>query len=303
MSLAGSLKQFHSERADTVNRNIGHVRPSSTGPARTSTPKPAATPTSSGGGEKRSHDTAFKPDESKVVGREMMTQVAAAISYLQGKSPEVITWERITSFLSLPQDLKKNEPNIKRALQTNPRAQYLGKSESGNGKESFKYRPLHPVTNGEELRKYLSTLDTAKGVPVRELKDGWTDCTGTIDRLENEGYILVSRNKKDNAPRIVWADSPSYHVANPVAGSQQVGKVDPDFVDYWCKIKLPANENDIRSELERAGLTPTSAVKEVKKVDNSKKNRKRVEKKNAKKTNVHMTGILKDYSNRKPGAK
>jgi len=177
--------------------------------------------------------------------------------------------------------------------------QYVDKNQSGNGKESFKYRSVHPVTNGEELVAYLSRLETSQGISVRELKDGWPDCTSTIDRLEREGRILVVRNKKDDVPRTVWADSPSYYpVVDPT--SRKVSKVDMDFVDFWSKTKLPASENEIRAELERARITVTSAVKEVKRMD-VKKERKRVQRKNGKTTNSHMLGILKDYSNRKAG--
>lgn len=291
MSLAGSLKQFQSERADAVTRNIQHARPSSTAPARTSTPVPS-------GGEKRKHDAAFVPATSTGTAREMMTYVIAAVKYLQERYPKAFTWDQVKSYLSLPIDV--NETNIKQALVGNDRV--MSTSERGKGRESFKYRPLHPVTNGEELRRYMATQDTARGVKVKELKDGWPDCAATIDRLESEGHIIVTRNNKDKTALLVYPDSPSYHVTNPIAGSQQVGKVDADFQNYWTKIKLPANENDIRSELERAHLTPTSAVKETKKVDTTKKKARRKEKANAKKTNVHMAGVFKDYTQlKRPG--
>ncbi|KAK5132734.1 hypothetical protein LTR08_008700 [Meristemomyces frigidus] len=308
MSLAGSLKQFQSERADAVSRNIQHARPTTTAPSRTSTPKPppASAPAAP---DKRSHDAAFAPAlaaKNEGVGREVMSHVVFTINFLHSHSPATLPWSRITSWLSLPQDLRRNLPFIKRALQTNDRARYVSAAESGTGQEGFVYRPLHPVTNGEELRGYLATLDTARGVSVKELKDGWPECAATIDLLESRGQILVARNKKDNAARLVWGDNASFHPpSNTNTNSTHhptdaVGKVDPDFVDFWCKIKLPPNDNDIRAELERAGLTPTSAVKEAKKIE-AKKGRKRAEKKNAKKTNVHMAGILKDYSGRKAG--
>ena len=310
MSLAGSLKQFQSERADAVSRNIQHARPTTTITTPTTTAPPRSSTSTPKPTEKRSHDAAYVPGptvKNEGVGREMMSHVVFTITFLRQNSPEIIPWSRITSWLSLPQDLKKNLPFIKRALQANERATYLSASESGlgPGQDGFKYRPLHPVTNGEELREYLATMDSARGISVKELKDGWPDCASTLDLLESRGQILVSR-KKDNVAHLVWPDNASFHPPNThskpssSAITEAVGKVDPDFIDFWSKIKLPANDNDVRTELERAGLTPTSAVKEAKKVE-LKKGRKRAEKKNAKKTNVHMAGILKDYSGRKAG--
>ena len=180
--------------------------------------------------------------------------------------------------------------------------EYLSKSESGTGKESFKYRPLHPVTNGEELKEYLARQATAQGIPVKDLKDGWTDCIPTVDLLESQGHILVTRNKKDNTPKTVYYDSPTYHITRqqPATTTNPVTKsgVDSDFVEIWAKTELPASEQEIRTELEKAGLTPTSQVKEVKKVEARRKEKRRVNRKGGKTTNAHMLGILKDYSKR-----
>jgi len=228
-----------------------------------------------------------------------MTQVVQAINYLKEKNFQSVPYDHIISYLSLPNDLQKNIPLIKRALQGHDRVQYIGKHESGIGKESFKYRPLHPVMNGDELRTYLATLDTAQGIPVKELKDGWPDCIDTINHLEAAGHVLVTRNKKDNTPRTVWRDSPSFHLDPPARTNDQVGKVDKDFVEFWQKVKLPTNENEMRNELERAGLTPTSAVKEARKMEARKRDKKRAPRAGTKTTNSHMMGILKDYSSRR----
>jgi len=298
-SLAASLSKYKSEVADAASRNAQYARPSSSAPPRSSTPKAAAAAVAANA-EKRSHDAAFSQPAAPIAGgKEIMTQVVQAINYLKEKNFQIVPYEHVISYLSLPNDLQKNIPLIKRALQGHDRVQYVGKHESGNGKESFKYRPLHPVTDGDELRTYLATLDTAQGVPVKELKDGWPDCIDTINRLEAAGHILVTRNKKDSTPRAIWRDSPSYHLDAPAKSNDQVGKVDQDFVEYWQKVKLPSNESEVRNELERAGITPTSAVREVRKVEMKKKDRKRAPRAGTKTTNSHMLGVLKDYSNRK----
>ena len=53
---------------------------------------------------------------------------------------------------------------------------------------------------------------------------------------------------------------------------------------------------EIRRELEKAGQTPTSAVREMKRIEAKKKEKRRVNRKGGKTTNSHMLGILKDYS-------
>ncbi|KAK0934589.1 hypothetical protein LTR29_013855 [Friedmanniomyces endolithicus] len=311
MSLADSLKAFKSERADVVARNAAHSRPANTGPiSRTSTPKPSS---SANNNEKRTHDAAFASSRG-IAGGEIMRLVVGAVEKLKDNDFKALSWLELLRYMSLPFDLRgaKGEATFKRALQSHHRLQYIHAKDSASGQESFRYKPLHPVTNGEELRDYLARLETAQGVPVKELKDGWPDCIPTLDRLEKLGCILVSRSKKDGAPHRVYPDNPRYHITaaptNPNSKTsksadgpsattlQEVVKISPGFQAFYANIRLPANDNDLRAELEKAGLTPTSAVREVSKGPLKKKERKRVDRKNAKKTNVHLAGLLKDYS-------
>lgn len=304
-SLADSLKAFQSDRAEAVSRNLAHARPATTSntPARTATPQPPS--------NKRPHDatpttaaSAVPPPPTITSSSEIMKIVLNTVDRLKETRGRPLSFTRIIEWLSLPADMRtpKAENNIRLALRQHHRLTYIPASASVDGKEAFKYRPLHPVTNPEELRAYLSTFETAAGIPVKELKDGWPDCAPALDLLERQGHILIQRNKKDNTARTVYADNPSWHIpALPATTPPTVRQADEDLKAFYAKIKLPANENDIRVELEKAGLTPTSAVKEVKKVEVRKKERKRAERRNAKKTNTHMAGILKDYSKMKGG--
>jgi transcription initiation factor TFIIE subunit beta len=294
MALNASLNKFRTELSDATSRNIAHSRPSSAAPARTSTPKP-------GEAAKRTHDAAFSAPPAQLPstnhgGSELLTQVWNAVKYLKDKEMKPVPFDQLIGYLSLPNDAEKNIPLIKRALIQHHRAQYLTKDASPNGKESFRYMPMHAVTNAEELKDYLARQPTAQGIPVRDLKDGWPDCAAYLDALEREGAILVTRNKKDNTPRMVWTDSPTYHILN--ATNQQPQKADSDFVDVWSKTKLPGSEMELRTELEKAGLTPSSQVKEVRKVEAKRKEKRRINRKGGKTTNSHMLGILKDYSKR-----
>ena len=294
MSLNASLSKFRSELSDATSRNIAHSRPSAATPARTSTPKLDA-------GGKRTHTEAFaKPAETARTtnhsGSELLTQVWNAVKYLKDKDMKPVAFTNLIDYLSLPNDASSHIPLIKRALIQHDQVTYIGGNESENGKESFKYKPKIPATNGEELTAYLARLPTAQGVQVKELKDGWPDCASHLDALEHAGSILVTRNKKDGTPKVVYADSPSYHILN--SALQQPQKADTDFIDIWSKTKLPGSEAELRTELERWGLTPSSLVKEPKKVEAKRKEKRRINRKSGKTTNSHMLNILKDYSKR-----
>lgn len=292
MSLSSKFNAYKQELADTATRNVNHARPTnaSAAPSRTATPKPATPAAASADTPKRSHDNAF-PESAAVApqghGQELLTQVHYAIEKLKTNKLEVMSFDDLIKYLSLPNDAHRRIPLIKRALQDSDRVEFVPKSRSSNAKDSFRYRPKHPVTNPEELKNYLARQTTAQGILVRELKDGWPECQAVINELEKEHFLLATRNKKDNTAKMIWPDSPAYHV-----------HISDDFRDFWSKTKLPANETDIRNELEKAGITPTSQIKEGRKDIMKKKDRKRPNRRGGKTTNQHMMGILKDYSRR-----
>lgn len=284
------LASFKQELGDVTTRNINSSRPAgaapSSTPARTSTPKP--TVASGTATPKRNHEDAFSGPlaSNQGHGQELLTQVHYAVDKLKKNNLDPISFDDLISYLSLPNDAQRRIPLIKRALQDNPSVDFVPKARSGNGKDSFRYRPKHPVTNAEQLKDYLARQTTAQGILVKELKDGWPDCHKAIDELEKQHYLLATRNKKDGLAKMVWPDSPSYHT-----------HISGDFKEFWMKTKLPVTEGEIRNELEKAGITPTSQVKEIKK-EIRKNDRKKASRRGGKTTNVHMAGILKDYSRR-----
>lgn len=284
MSLAASLAKFKSEMSESAARNASSARPAGPVPARTSTPQP---------GNKRPRDPpattapmapAAGHKTGTSAGAEIMTHMVYAVQHLKDKFPVAITLPDILTYLSLPSDLQKHAPLIRRALVGHDRIALVPKHEAPNGKESFRYNPIHPVTNAEEMKSYLASLPTAAGIPVRELKDGWPTCVPELESLAAKHEVLLLRQKKDNAPKTVYPDSATFYV-----------HMDDDFVDFWSKCKLPASEAELRTELEKANLTPTSQVKEIKKGNIHKKEKKKVNRRGGKTTNLHMMGILRDY--------
>ena len=102
---------------------------------------------------------------------------------------------------------------------------------------------------------------TFKGTSVKELKDGWAGCVAAIDELESQGKILVLRNKKENAPRLVWANN-----------GGELGYIDTEFKDMWDQVKLPEPDVLYQKLLDQ-GLKPTGADPNLIKSNHNKRKR------------------------------
>ncbi|KAI9714436.1 MAG: hypothetical protein M1820_000397 [Bogoriella megaspora] len=217
----------------------------------------------------------------------VMALAVYAVKYLKDKE-KTLSFDDIYRFLSAPPalDTATVKRELTHALKINPRVNFDPKALDGKG--GFSYRPLHPVHSADELKGYLQGRTTAQGISVKELKEGWSAISQAIDELELKGELLVTRNKKDGAPRHVWPDDPSL-----------AQNVEPEFRKLWHEIKLPENPSEMRAELERAGLTPTSQIKQPMMQKKQAVKKKRAPRSGGRTTNVHMATVLKDYSNRK----
>jgi transcription initiation factor TFIIE subunit beta len=71
--------------------------------------------------------------------------------------------------------------------------------------------------------------------------------------------------------------------------------MDPDFMNEWHRIQIPANPDDLRNSLLAAGLKPSSAPRQAVASKPDKKKRK-APRRGGKQTNTHMQSILKDFS-------
>lgn len=292
-SLSSSFNTFRNEYSDAASRAAQRKRTDA--PASAATPAaPAPTPrASTPAGSAPTTDLKRKrPDVAdnatysqpadKGSGSQVLTQVVYAQDYLKLKDRPV-GFNDIWNYLSIPADHQQHRAVLRRALMLNPKIDYDPKGLDGHG--SFRFRPKHAVRSAEELKGYLQRQPTAQGISVKDLKEGWPTAITEIEAMERKGELLVTRNKKDNTPKMVWPNDPSL-----------AQHIDQDFQDFWHKVKLPANPSDMRAELEKAGLTPTSQVKETVKVLGAREKKKRISRKVGRSTNTHMTGILKDYT-------
>lgn len=210
-----------------------------------------------------------------------MTQITFALEFLKGKD-SAVTFRDVWAYLSIPNATEDDESSIRYILRKHPKVEY--EPHGLDGKGSYRFRPMHNVRSADDLIAFLQKQTTAQGIKVGNLKEGWPGAMDSIDALEREHKLSVTRNKKDNLPKMVWPNDATL-----------MHDVDNEFKTMWHQVSVPSSAADLRQELLAYGLTPTSQIKAPVKVQNSQK-KKRAPRRGGKTTNTHMAGILKDYS-------
>ena len=255
-------------------------------PAPSSTPLQAQDPSKNDLKRKRPDlpEVPYSQPRDTGIGQHIMTQITYAIDYLKTKNkPQSLS--DILSFLSMQTREEKYKRDIGTILMRHDKVNYQPGSEGSPA--LFSFRPAHNIRSPDSLLAYLQAQHTAQGLSVKELRDGWPDAEDAITQLEVEGKLLVTRNKKDNHARMVWPNDPSLHF-----------EIDQEFQNIWHKIRLP-EPGALADELEREGLTPANKHRIIKKQTKVQEKPKRKPRSGGKTTNVHMAGILKDYSHLK----
>ncbi|MCJ1372505.1 hypothetical protein MMC20_003730 [Loxospora ochrophaea] len=226
----------------------------------------------------------FSQPENTGTGRNIMTQVTYAIEHLKTKGiPQ--TLNDVLSYLSLQYREDDYKRNISIILKNHEKVEYDRRGAGGKG--TFSFRPIHNIRSADQLLGHLQSQPTAQGLTVRDLRDGWPGAEESINKLEKQGKLLVTRNKKDDHAKMVWPNDPSLAVT-----------IDDEFKNMWYKIKLP-EPGALADELERAGLTPTNKSRAIKSKPKVQEKKTKKPRKSGKTTNVHMAGVLRDYSHLK----
>ncbi len=230
-----------------------------------------------------------RPEQTNVVfsqpadtgtGENIMTKVTYAVAYLKDKdTPQTLT--DLLLYLSLQYQTEEYKKMISTILISHEKVDFDRKNAT------YTFRPIHNIRSAEQLLGYLQSQPTAQGLKVRELRDGWQDAEEAIDKLEAEGRLLVTRNKKDNHATMVWPNDPSLAF-----------KIDEEFQQIWHKIKLP-EAGALADELEREGLTPANKSRGMKMKPKQAEKKTKKPRKGGKTTNTHMMGVLRDYSHLK----
>lgn len=290
--LQQQLKTFNASVVDYANRMPQQRRfaNNASGASTTSSQVPSSTPTPTPGVDpkrkKHDPDIVYSQPANTGTGKDIMTQVLFAIEHMKTKGIP-LKFADIVSYLSLQQ--RANDQGYIQALLSilKVHEKVLYDPKGANGEGTFAFRPPHDVRSPEQLLQKLQAQSTGAGMSVRDLREGWPNVEDAINNLEQEGKLLVTRNKKDNHAKMVWINDPSLFQ-----------HFDDEFRNIWEKIKIP-DQQAVKEELEKAGITPTSKNKVVKprpKVEHKKVKKPR---RSGKTTNTHMMGVLRDYSHLK----
>jgi transcription initiation factor TFIIE subunit beta len=285
---------FRKEMAAASSRMATKPRPQAPIPSAPS-PAPSTSSTSTPAeSQKRKRETqpvVYSQPAETGYGNDSFTQVTYIIEFLKKKG-EAKTFNEILQYLSQMHCTEQQKRTLAGIMRKHGRIQWipdesLKQQPWSSGK--FKHRPIIDVRTKDQLLAYLQRKADAQGVSVKDLKDGWPDCEGPISELERVHKLLVTRTKKDGHARMVWAnDSSLYH------------NVEPEFVQMWQKIELPAPDDLVRKLID-AGQKPASEdpSKRVKAAPKTKEKKKRPPRKGGRTTNVHMEHLLRDYDHLK----
>lgn len=236
-------------------------------------------------------------------------KLMSSSDYIKSKDRDVPVFELETSLgFKVDAQLLKCLSNVDR-IQYNPET------------SSFQYLSLHNIKTGDDLLRVLKNQPAYAGLSVKQLKDGWNNCLSTISKLEKDNEIIVHKTKKDNSPRHIWLnfDKLPIKVYNGVQSIQnweiltgqqssqqqnsanqskpKVKSLDMIFYEMWNNVHIPHHDDLVKLLLDN-GLKPTNVEHESlknKKIA-SVQERKQKKARRGKITNVHMRGILKDYS-------
>lgn len=227
---------------------------------------------SGGGGDLKADNKRQKVSSADFNGSHLSTQLHLAVEYLK-QHDHPIPVSKLQNYLSF---------DISKTLL--PLLKEIDRIKFNKADETLEYVSLHNIRSADDLLNFLRSQPTFKGTSVKELKDGWSGCIQAVNELEEESKILVLRTKKENTPRLVWAN---------LGG--ELGLVDEEFKEMWSKVHLPEPDNLYQALLDQ-GLKPTGADPQQmrKKPQHQEKKQKKARK--GKITNTHMKGILKDYS-------
>jgi|TARA_R110002003_G_scaffold118_3_gene10539 transcription initiation factor TFIIE subunit beta len=211
-------------------------------------------------------------------GEHVYTRLTYTIDHLRDQQ-KWLTFDEIMGFLGV----RAGDPQ-REQLRTLFRADSVGNRISWNAaNDTYRYKPKLDIRNPAQLKGYLQNQKSAQGLSIKDLKDGWATVADDIKAMEDRKEVLVKRTK-DGAAKTVWDNDPSLVYA-----------MDPDFINEWHKIAIPANPDDLRATLQNVGLHAASGPRAIN-TGGAKQKKKRAPRRGGKQTNTHMAHILKDFS-------
>ncbi|KAI0553936.1 hypothetical protein F4679DRAFT_580106 [Xylaria curta] len=230
-------------------------------------------------------------------GTHMMTQLTYVVDFLKAKrAPK--TLQEVLDHLTLHNLPEHQQRLFVNLMHKHSRIDYVpapktAKSAASDqpawrtGKYQFKAK-IPGVHDKMTLLAHLQQKTDASSLSVKDLKDGWPDCDHAITELENEHKILVVRTKKDNHAKFVWLDDPRLSHA-----------VDPEFLNMWHRIELPAPDDMVRKLLALGQKPASEAPQNNVKTTNKAAKKRKTTRPPKHQSNAHMAHLLKDYSHMK----
>jgi len=212
-------------------------------------------------------------------GEHVYTRLTYTIDHLR----ETKQWESFDSLMGYLNITNPADPQ-RAQLRTLFRSTSQGNRIAWNAaNDTYRYKPKLDISNLAQLKGYLQNQKSAQGLSIKDLKDGWEKVADDIKAMEAKKEVLVKR-AKDGTPRTVWDNDPSLMLY-----------MDPEFVNEWHKIAIPANPDDLRGTLMSIGLVAATAPRRIND-GGPKEKKKRTMRKSGKTTNTHMQHVLKDFS-------
>ena len=285
--LDNQISAFRSNLTSSSNK-LSNKRTAAAPANSTPSPAPSQAPVTVKNDLKRKRveqtNAVFSQPKDTGTGSHIITQVTYALEKLKEQEAPW-KWQRLGEYLSLHGREKEYGQALKTILITHDKVKY--EMVDGKDEDLFSFQPIHNIRSADQLLGYLQSQRTAKGLNVKDLKDGWHGALDAIDDLEKQGKLSVTRNKKDDSARFVWPNDPSLFFP-----------IDQEFKTMWQKIKLP-EPGALADELEREGLTPANKSRFVKAKPVKQESKTKRTRKGGKTTNTHMAGVLRDYSHLK----
>ncbi|KAF2830322.1 transcription initiation factor IIE, beta subunit [Ophiobolus disseminans] len=250
--------------------------------ARVNAPSPTPSNTSASGAKrKRPAEGAavvYSQPQDAGTGEHVYTRLTYTIDYLR-ETKKWMTFDEIMNYLGVePQNAQR--PQLRVLYQSDSAGNRIAWDATN---DKYRYKPKLDIRNPAQLKGYLQNQKSAQGLSIKDLKDGWASVADDIKAMEDKKEVLVKR-AKDGVAKTVWDNDPSL-----------VLTMDPEFLNEWHKIAIPANPDELRTTLMNIGLHAATAPRQINN-GGPKQKKKRAPRQGGKQTNTHMAHILKDFS-------
>jgi transcription initiation factor TFIIE subunit beta len=195
-----------------------------------------------------SREQEYKPTET-------LGQMQVAIEHLK-TTLKPKTFDELLRYMSLHRASEEDIAKLERAMKAGRHPKIDYNATTG----LFKYRPILPVADAEQLKQYLQQRENMLGVKVDDVKDGWPDCVPELESMAGRGEILLTRSgpskpkaaaapsTREAQPKTIWSNDPTLCKV-----------ITEDLRKQWEVIQIPSMDSTLREKLVHAGLKPTTA--------------------------------------------